>query len=129
MTFKSLCLGMSLLAAATSTTHAEIQYNEESIKAGKQLFAMNCTSCHGNDGKATVNFVADATNLTAPAQWRGGNTRQHIFDAIKGGQAVDMPAYEWILSGDEDIWHLTNFVLSLWPEEARQKALAEHESQ
>lgn len=129
MTLKPLFLGMSLITAVagSAATQADIRYSEASIKAGQQLFALNCTSCHGYDGKATVNFVADATNLTTPDQWRGGDSRQHIFDAIKGGQAVDMPAFEWILSGDEDIWHLTNFVLSLWPQAARNRALAEYQ--
>lgn len=129
MTLKPLSIGIYLLASLATAAQADIPYGKESIKAGQQLFTLNCTSCHGMDGKATVNFVADATNLTTPDQWRGGTTRQHIFNAIKGGQAVDMPAFEWILNGDEEIWHLTNFVLSLWPEAAREKALAEYPSE
>ncbi len=131
MTPKSLMLAVSAYAALMTgpLAQADIPYSAESVQTGQQLFMLNCTSCHGNDGKATVNFVADATNLTTPDQWRGGNSKQHIFDAIKSGQAVDMPAFEWILNDEEEIWHLVNFVLSLWPDQAREQALTDFNAQ
>lgn len=121
----SAVVSLFLITITAFQAQADIPYTPESVAQGQKLFLMNCTSCHGSDGKATVNFVSDATNLTDPANWRGGNTRAHAFTAIKGGQAVDMPAFEWILDSDEEIWHLTNFVISLWPEAERTAALAE----
>jgi mono/diheme cytochrome c family protein len=125
MPFKKSLICLSILFGVSAHAQEEVKYSVDSVSQGQRLFAMNCTSCHGNDGKATVNFVADATNLTDPTQWREGNTRAHAFSAIKGGQAVDMPAFEWILDSEEEIWHLTNFIISLWPEALREAALAE----
>ena len=95
-----------------------IPYTKESIAKGRSVFARNCVACHGADGKAMVDVVADATDLTAPKTWKNGYTEEQIFRSIRDGQGASMPAFKTQISQD-DIWHLVNFIRSLWPEPMR----------
>jgi mono/diheme cytochrome c family protein len=96
-----------------------ISYNRKSIKQGHGVFVRYCTSCHGNDGKATVDVVADASDLTAPKTWKNGTTEGEIFRSIREGQGASMPAFKGQIPQEEDMWHLVNFIMSLWPEDMR----------
>lgn len=67
----------------------------EAIAAGKALFATNCASCHGDDGKGK-------TDLGAPdlsdQVWIYGGTAQAILNSIWDGRQGHMPAWEGRLS-------------------------------
>lgn len=95
-----------------------IPYTKKSIAQGRAAFARNCVGCHGADGKATVDVVADASDLTAPKSWKNGYTEGEIFRSIRDGQGASMPAFKSQLKQD-DIWNLVNFIRYLWPEEMR----------
>ena len=95
-----------------------IPYTKKSIAAGKVVFARNCTTCHGPDGKAEVDVVANATDLTSPKAYKSGTTEGEIFRSIRDGAGEAMPPFETQLSADE-MWNLVNFIRSLWPEEMR----------
>lgn len=97
----------------------QIPYTKESITKGRSVFARNCVGCHGADGKAMVDVVADATDLTAPKTWKNGHTEQEIFRSIRDGQGASMPAFKAQL-GELDMWHLVNFIRSLWPEPSKE---------
>jgi len=91
----------------------------KSIAAGKVTFGQFCTGCHGPDGKATVDVIADATDLTSPKDYRDGSSDGEIFRSIRDGQSASMPAFKTQLSSEEDIWNLVNFIHSLWPDSMR----------
>ncbi len=95
-----------------------IAYSKKSIAAGKSLFARNCTGCHGADGKAQVDVVADATDLTAPKFYKSGTSEGEMFRSIRDGAGETMPPFKEQLSADE-IWNLVNFIRNLWPESMR----------
>lgn len=98
-----------------------IPYTKKSIDRGRVVFLSNCTDCHGADGKAEAAIVASATDLTSPKLYKSGTTDGEIFRSIRDGQGDQMPAFKYQISGDEDLWHLVNFIHSLWPESMRPK--------
>ena len=95
-----------------------IPYSKKSIAQGRSAFARNCVGCHGADGKAMVDVVADASDLTAPKSWKNGSTEGEIFRSVRDGQGASMPAFKTQIRQD-DIWNLVNFIRYLWPEDAR----------
>jgi mono/diheme cytochrome c family protein len=90
-----------------------------SIATGKTKFLQNCTGCHGEDGKAELALVAEATDLTAPKLYKNGTTEGEIFKSIRDGAGVQMPPFKDQLTKDEEIWNLVNFIRSIWPEGVR----------
>jgi mono/diheme cytochrome c family protein len=98
-----------------------VPFTRESIAQGRTLFSRNCTTCHGNDGKSQVDVVANATDLTDPKVWGSGTSEGEIFRSIRDGAGDAMPPFKSQLSKEEDIWHLVNFIRSLWPEPLRPK--------
>jgi mono/diheme cytochrome c family protein len=98
-----------------------VPFTKESIAKGRTLFARNCTACHGNDGKAQVDVVANATDLTDPKVWGSGTSEGEIFRSIRDGAGDTMPPFKSQLQKEEDMWHLVNFIRSLWPEPMRPK--------
>ena len=98
-----------------------IPFSKESIARGRAVFARNCTACHGADGKSEVDVVANATDLTEPKLWRSGTAEGEIFRSIKDGAGDSMPSFKSQVQKEEDLWHLVNFIRSLWPESMRPK--------
>jgi mono/diheme cytochrome c family protein len=98
-----------------------VPYTKSSIARGRILFTNDCTGCHGNDGKAQVDVIADATDLTDPKLWKSGTTEGEIFRSIRDGAGISMPPYKNQIRKAEDLWHLVNFIRSLWPEAQRPK--------
>ncbi len=92
---------------------------KKSIARGRVLFMQNCTSCHGENGKAEGSLVADATDLTSPQLYKSGTSEGEIFHSIRDGAGDQMPAFKSQLDSETDIWNLVNFIRSLWPESAR----------
>lgn len=102
-----------------TTLENPVPNTAKSIARGKMVYTRYCTECHGPDGKAEVDLIADATNLTEPKLWRNGTTEGEIFKAIKHGAGVAMPPYSIQIRNDDDMWHMVNFIQSLWPEDLR----------
>ena len=96
-----------------------VAYTKQSISTGHTTFLQYCTGCHGPDGKATVDVIANATDLTNPKDYRDGTSDGEIFRSIRDGQSASMPAFKTQLPGDRDMWNLVNFIHSLWPESMR----------
>ncbi len=94
-------------------------YTKKSIAQGRVTFARYCTTCHGPDGKAQVDVVADATDLTSPGSFKSGTSEGEIFRSIRDGAGETMPPFKTQISGDADLWHLVNYIRSLWPESMR----------
>ena len=67
----------------------------EKVEAGKEVFAANCASCHGEDG--TGNTDLGAPNLTDQF-WIYGGDPQSIYTTVWGGRQGHMPTWEARLS-------------------------------
>ena len=91
---------------------------EESIKRGKEVYALNCQNCHMEDGKGTPEInppLADADYLKNPADT--------LIDVILKGQSgevvvngqkynIPMPAQEYLT--DIQIADVLNYVRNSW---------------
>jgi len=112
---------MALLAFTTVSARAEnpVPYTDESVARGAQLFQQYCTECHGKDGRALMDVISDATDLTDPEAYYNGSTQGDIFRSIHDGAGVGMPPWSFQIKDERDIWHLVNFIRSLWTTEQR----------
>jgi DMSO reductase family type II enzyme heme b subunit len=113
----------------------DVASSEESIKRGREMYeAIECHKCHGNEGRADGpsrgelkdewgNPVPPA-NLAKRWNFRGGRSRTDIATRIANGVlGTPMPAFLDAVEKPEDIWHLTNFILSLGPDAPRYATL------
>jgi mono/diheme cytochrome c family protein len=96
-----------------------VAYSKKSVDRGRVVFMQNCTSCHGENGKAEGSLIADATDLTAPKLYKSGSSEGEIFHSVRDGAGDQMPAFKSQLDSETDIWNLVNFIRSLWPESVR----------
>jgi DMSO reductase family type II enzyme heme b subunit len=106
----------------------EVASSAESIKRGKEMFeAIECNKCHGTDGRADGPSRAELkdewghpiapANLTKRWTFRGGPTRTEIATRLAAGVlGTPMPTFIDSVEKPEDIWHLTNYILSLGPD-------------
>lgn len=92
---------------------------KKSIAQGRTLYARSCASCHGADGKAQVDVVADATDLTSPNLYKSGTSEGEIFRSIRDGAGETMPPFKTQITPESELWHLVNFTRSLWPDSQR----------
>ena len=101
---------------AAKALKSPVPSTSESIARGKRLYQTHaCANCHGTDGKALIEVVANATDLTDPAVWKNGTSEGLIFRSIRDGAGLAMPPFKTEVVAQEDLWHLVNFVRSLWP--------------
>ncbi len=98
-----------------------VPFSKASIARGKILYLRDCTECHGADGKSQVDVIANATDLTDPRYWASGTTEGEVFRSIRDGAGDSMPPFSDKIDKEEDLWHMVNFVQSLWPQSARPK--------
>ena len=116
-----------LLLAGAVLADGPVPYTRKSIARGRQFYLVNCVECHDQDGKGLNRRDFNSTvpaDLTDPDDWQHGHTADAIFASIHEGTKQDMPAYKGKLQ-DEQIWHIVNFVRSLWPEAKRPKLAEE----
>ena len=96
--------------------------------------AIECHKCHGlagrADGPSRPELKDDWGNPIAPAnltkRWtfRGGPGRTDIAMRLAGGVlGTPMPTFLDSVEKPEDIWHLTNYILSLGPEKPNYSTL------
>ncbi len=98
-----------------------VPFNKDSIARGQTLYSRQCTECHGSDGKAQVEAVGDATDLTNPKVFKSGTSEGEIFRSIRDGTGDAMPPFADKVKKEEDLWYMVNYVRSLWPESAQPK--------
>ena len=106
---------------AAKKLKSPVQFSTSSIVRGRTLFLRDCKECHGADGKSQVDVVANATDLTEPKYWTSGTTEGEVFRSIRDGAGDAMPPFKEKIEDEKDIWHMVNFIRSLWPEPARPK--------
>jgi mono/diheme cytochrome c family protein len=112
-----------LIALAVSAWPAAAQnpvaYSNESVARGGQIYLLHCPACHGADGRAQIDVISDATDLTDPEAYYNGASEQDMFISIRDGAGVAMPAWKMQLKDEADMWRLVNFIRSLWTQEQR----------
>jgi cytochrome c oxidase cbb3-type subunit 3 len=69
------------------------------LAAGKQLFATNCSACHGAEGKGMA--MLGAPNLTTPGSYIYGSGLAQIEQSLRYGRMGLMPAQEQYLGADK----------------------------
>jgi mono/diheme cytochrome c family protein len=111
----------TLTRAAARKLKSPVSYSKASLARGKILYTRMCTECHGADGKSLVDVVANATDLTDPKAYRSGTSEGEIYRSLRDGAGEAMPPFAEKVSKDEDLWHLVNYLRSLWPNAARPK--------
>lgn len=101
---------------AAKALKTPIPSTSDSIGRGKRLYQTHgCANCHGADGKALIEVVANATDLTEPSVWKNGTSEGLVFRSIRDGAGLAMPPFKTEVVSQDDLWHLVNFVRSLWP--------------
>ena len=85
--------------------------------AGKQLYASNCSACHGAEGQGMA--MMGAPNLTQPAGYIYGTSLAQIEQTLRHGRNGLMPAQDQYLGADK-VHILAAYVYSLSHQETEQ---------
>ena len=93
-----------------------IAMSEESVAAGRIVYARFCRSCHGPEGKGDGGGAPEdamPSNLIDD-DWDYGSSDGEIFTSIRNGVPPDyfMEPWEGRIT-DEDIWHTVNYLRNL----------------
>ena len=93
----------------------------EILAYGKEQFQLQCTSCHGaqgkGDGPAAAALNPHPRNFTQNEGWKNGRRVTMIFKTLKEGLPPSAMASFGTLPAD-DRWALAQYVLSLGPQPA-----------
>ncbi|HLO00437.1 MAG TPA: cytochrome c [Pyrinomonadaceae bacterium] len=93
--------GLFLLVLAVHSPGSPLSRGSQKNRDANSLFAKNCATCHGKDGRAKT-FKAKfnhARDLTDPA-WQVSVTDERLFNSITNGRG-HMPAWGKKLSEAE----------------------------
>ncbi|HET9492482.1 MAG TPA: c-type cytochrome [Methylomirabilota bacterium] len=113
----------------------DVSPSPASLARGKEMFeAIECHKCHGVEGRADGVSRAELkddwghpvkpANLSKRWTFRGGAGRVDVAMRMAVGVlGTPMPAFLDAVEKPEDIWHVTNYVLSLGPEAPRYATL------
>ncbi len=105
----------------------DVSPSAASLARGKEMFeAIECHKCHGVEGRADGPSRAELkddwgqpikpANLSKRWTFRGGASRTEVATRMAVGLlGTPMPAFLDAVEKPEDIWHVTNYVLSLGP--------------
>lgn len=111
---------IALCLAGMAQASEPLPTSDTSVARGAELFQLYCTECHGRDGRAQMDVISDATDLTDPLAYYSGTSRQDIYTSIRNGAGVGMPPWAAQIPAEDDTWHLVNFIRSLWTDQQRQ---------
>ncbi len=109
-----LVLGQDwVIPDAESNVSNPSPYILENVEAGKDLYTLNCKSCHGDPGKNNplalvpipVDVASDRMHL---------NTEGALYYKITKGRGI-MPPFEGSIS-EENRWKLVNFIMNFKPD-------------
>lgn len=93
-----------------------LSQNRQAMATAKNLFELNCSSCHGSDARGAKGFP----NLTDD-DWLHGGTEQAIYQSIASGRNAAMPAWGPAL-GPQGVQDVVAYVLTLSGREAPSAA-------
>jgi cytochrome c oxidase cbb3-type subunit III len=94
-------------AAFNGKSLTELSRDPAAMSTGKNLFALNCSACHGSDARGAKGFP----NLT-DQDWLWGGGEQTIYQTIAQGRDGLMPAWGPVL-GHDGVENVMAYVLSL----------------
>ena len=107
-----------------SVTEKMEMRGDEQLATGKEVYAQNCASCHGDQGKGE-GPAAGALNppprnfVKADAQWTNGSSQLAIYNTLQNGiEGTSMASYSNL--PEQELWALVHYVRQWVPEEARQ---------
>jgi putative copper resistance protein D len=112
-----------------TTLENPIPFTKQSIGRGRVIFKRLCTECHGPDGKGQMDVIADASDLTVPKRYYSGSTVGEVYASIRIGAGTNMPPFLEQLPKEDDLWHLVNFIQSLWPEKLQPELVEEEKEE
>lgn len=88
------------------------EYNLTNVKKGKDIYQLNCKSCHGDAGKNNALPLVPAPPDLA-SETMHANTEGGLYYKITTGKG-GMPQFETTLS-DDDRWRLVNYIMNYKP--------------
>jgi len=87
----------------------------DSIEKGKQIYATNCTACHGDQGKGdgpiASTLPVPPTDLTYPVRSAGPHPEDTFRVLTVGLEGSPMPKFDFL--SEEDRWHLVSYIAYL----------------
>jgi mono/diheme cytochrome c family protein len=88
--------------------------NAESISAGKSLWNMHCSSCHGKkglgDGTKAAQLKTQPQDMTL-ASFQSQSDGSIFYKTSEGRN--DMPSFKKKIPDPDDIWSLVNYIRTL----------------
>ena len=109
---RAVLAAMVILCADMSSAQESMATDKAPIAGGRQLFLGKCAACHGPNGKAEVEAMASAADLTRPQFFTRGSGDAQIFNSIANGVGNSMPPFKSELT-DPDIWKIIAFIRSI----------------
>jgi mono/diheme cytochrome c family protein len=86
----------------------------ESISAGKALWSLHCSSCHGKkglgDGSKAAQLKTQPQDMTL-ASFQSQSDGSLFYKTSEGRD--DMPSFKKKIPDQDDIWNLVNYVRTL----------------
>src|SRR5579859_6924926 len=95
------------LAGAEKKSTAELSKDPVAMATARNLFALNCSTCHGSDARGAKGFP----NLT-DNDWLWGGDPDRIYQTIANGRDNSMPAWGPVL-GSNGVEEVLSYVLTL----------------
>ena len=95
-------------ARYTAMKAEELAKEPEAMAMGQRLFLVNCSQCHGSDGRGSKGFPNLSDN-----DWLGAGTPAYIEKTITEGRIGVMLPMAAALGSSEDVRNVANYVLSL----------------
>lgn len=92
--------------------------NEDALRMGRNLYAHNCSTCHGSDARGAQGYP----NLTDD-HWTWGSEPQQILTSIHQGRRAAMPGFDAVLD-DEAVSNTAIYVQQLAGENVETSAAA-----
>lgn len=86
---------------------AALRGDAKAMASAENIFAVNCSSCHGADARGQADTFPDLTD----ASWQWGGSETDIHTTVTQGRMAAMPP--WRSLGDEVLNALTDHVLAL----------------
>jgi cytochrome c oxidase cbb3-type subunit III len=85
----------------------ELSHYPAAMSTARNLFALNCSTCHGSDARGAKGFP----NLT-DQDWLWGGSEQSVYETIAHGRDGMMPAWGPVL-GHDGVEQVMAYVLTL----------------
>lgn len=83
-----------------------VEVTEDSLEAGKNIYAQKCAACHGADGKGTSPGMPDFTDHGMMEEMGESVMFQKISEGVPG---TPMPPWEDALT-EEERWMVINYI-------------------